>query len=74
MTSSSHLITHVLVTSPSNQTMHFPILLQGKNQIVETTALIDSDATGNFMDILYDYSLSMTSPSFIYQNWLLPTM
>ena len=31
--------------------MSFPILLQGKNKTVDTTALIDSGATGNFMDI-----------------------
>ena len=31
--------------------MNFPILLQGKSKIVETTTLIDSGATGNFMDV-----------------------
>ena len=49
--SSSHLINRVLVASPSNRTMSFPISLQGKNKTVNTTALIDSGATGNFMDI-----------------------
>ena len=31
--------------------MSFPILLQGKSKTVNTTALIDSGATGNFMDV-----------------------
>ena len=31
--------------------MSFPILLQGKNKTINTTTLIDSGATGNFMDI-----------------------
>ena len=31
--------------------MSFPILLQGKGKTVDTTALIDSGATGNFMDV-----------------------
>ena len=36
---------------PSNRNMRFPISLQGKNKTVNTTMLIDSGATGNFMDI-----------------------
>ena len=31
--------------------MTFPITLQGKNKTVDTFALIDSGATGNFMDL-----------------------
>ena len=31
--------------------MTFPISLQGMNKIVDTSALIDSGATGNFMDL-----------------------
>ena len=31
--------------------MTFPISLQGMNRTVDTTALIDSGATGNFMDL-----------------------
>ena len=31
--------------------MSFPILLQGKSKTVDTTTLIDSGATGNFMDV-----------------------
>ena len=49
--SSSHLINCVLVASPNNRAMNFHILLQGKNRIIDTTALIDSGATRNFMDI-----------------------
>ena len=30
--------------------MHLPIMLQGLKQTIDTTALIDSRATGNFMD------------------------
>ena len=49
--SSSHSINRVLVALPNNRSMSFPISLQGKSKIVDTTALIDSGATGNFMDI-----------------------
>ena len=31
--------------------MTFPILLQGKNKTIDTSALIDSGATRNFMDL-----------------------
>ena len=31
--------------------MSFPISLQGKNKIINTTALIDSGATRHFMDL-----------------------
>ena len=31
--------------------MTFPISLQGKTKTVNTSALIDSGATGNFMDL-----------------------
>ena len=49
--SSSHSINHVLVALPNNRSMSFRILLQGKSKIVDTTTLIDSGATGNFMDV-----------------------
>ena len=49
--SSSHLINRVLVALPNNRSMSFPISLQGKNKTVDTTTLIDSGATGNFMDV-----------------------
>ena len=41
----------VLVANPNNRSMTFPISLQGKNKTVDTSALIDSGATGNFMDL-----------------------
>ena len=31
--------------------MSFPISLQGKSKSIDTTVLIDSGATGNFMDV-----------------------
>ena len=31
--------------------MSFPISLQGKSKTIDTTTLIDSGATGNFMDV-----------------------
>ena len=49
--SSSYSINHVLVALPSNRSMSFPISLQGKNKTVNTTPLIDSGVTGEFMDI-----------------------
>ena len=49
--SPSLTLDRVLVANPNNRSMTFPILLQGKNKIVDTSALIDSGATGNFMDL-----------------------
>ena len=49
--SSSHSINRVLVALPNNRSMSFPISLQGKSKTVDTTVLIDSGATGNFMDV-----------------------
>ena len=49
--SPSLTLDRVLVANPSNRSMTFPILLQGMNKIVDTSALIDSGATGNFMDL-----------------------
>ena len=49
--SSSNSVNCVLVVLSNNRTMSFPILLQGKNKIINTTALIDSRAMGNFIDI-----------------------
>ena len=49
--SSSHLINRVLVALPNNRSMSFPISLQGKSKTIDTTVLINSGATGNFMDI-----------------------
>ena len=43
-------LNHVLVVSQENRTLHLPISLHGIKQTVDTTALIDSGATGNFID------------------------
>ena len=60
--SSSHSINHVLVALPNNRSMSFPILLQGKSKTINTTALIDSGVTGNFMDV---HLLSLDNPTLI---------
>ena len=49
-TSSSLESNHVLVASQENRTLHLPISLYGIKQTVDTTTLIDSRATGNFID------------------------
>jgi hypothetical protein len=48
---SSQNITHVLVASANERTLCFPIKLLIGNQTVKTTTLIDSGATGNFLDL-----------------------
>jgi hypothetical protein len=50
-TSSSYSPPHVLVASQNERTLRFPGKLLVGNQIVETTTLIDSGATGNFLDL-----------------------
>ena len=50
-TSPSLTLDCVLVANPNNRSMTFPIMLQGKNKTIDTSALIDSGATGNFMDL-----------------------
>jgi hypothetical protein len=50
-TSSSYKPPHVLVASRNERTLCFPVKLLVGDQIVETTALIDSGATGNFLDL-----------------------
>ena len=47
----SPITSHVLVASPNERTLRFPIKLLVGQQTVETTALIDSGATGNFIDL-----------------------
>ena len=42
---------YVLVASPNERTLRFPIKLLVGTQTVETTALVDSGATGNFIDL-----------------------
>ena len=49
--SSSYSVKRVLIALPNNRSMSFPISLQGKSKTVNTTTLIDSGATGNFMDV-----------------------
>ena len=48
---SFHELFHVLVALPNEQTICLPIKLAMETQIIETTALIDYGATGNFIDI-----------------------
>ena len=48
--SPSLALNHVLVASQENRTLRLPISLHGIKQTVDTTALIDSGATGNFID------------------------
>ena len=47
----SPITSHVLVAPPNERTLRFPIKLLVGTQIVETSALIDSRATGNFIDL-----------------------
>jgi hypothetical protein len=49
--SSSYKPPHVLVASRNERTLRFPVKLLVGDQIVETTALIDSGATGKFLDL-----------------------
>ena len=49
-TSPSLALNHVLVVSQENRTFRLPISLHGIKQTIDTTALIDSRATGNFID------------------------
>jgi hypothetical protein len=47
----SHIPPHVLVVSKNERTLRFPFKLLVGTQIVETTTLINSGATGNFLDL-----------------------
>ena len=49
--SSSHDLSHVLVALLNERTIHLPIKLATKTQIIETTTLITCGATRNFIDI-----------------------
>ena len=51
MTLPSPITPHVLVASPNERTLRFPVKLLIGQQTIETTALIDSGATGNFIDL-----------------------
>ena len=48
---SSHIVNHVITALPNERTMCIPIRLSNGTQIVETTALVDCGATGNFIDV-----------------------
>ena len=48
--SSLHHSDNVLVAPVNNRTMHLPVQLQGIKKTVDTTALIDLGATGNFIN------------------------
>ena len=48
---SSHIVNHVITALPNERTMRIPIRLSNGTQIVETTALVDCGATGNFIDV-----------------------
>ena len=47
----SPTISHVLVAPSNERTLRFPIKLLVGTQTVETSALMDSGATGNFIDL-----------------------
>ena len=51
MTLPSQSLSHVLVASDNKRTLHFPVKLLIGKQTIEMTALIDSGATGNFIDL-----------------------
>ena len=48
---SSQSLSHILVASDNERTLRFPIKLLLGKQIVETTSLIDSGATGKIIDL-----------------------
>ena len=48
---SSPTTSHVLVASPNEQTLCFPIKLLVGTQTIETTTFINSSITGNFIDL-----------------------
>ena len=42
---------HVIRALPNERTLHIPIRLSNGTQIIETTALVNCGATGNFIDV-----------------------
>ena len=48
---SSLTVNHVITAVSNERTMCIPIRLSNGTQIVKTTALIDCEATGNFIDV-----------------------
>ena len=47
----SQSLSHVLVAFDNKRTLHFPVKLLIGKQTIETTALINSGATGNFINL-----------------------
>ena len=47
---SSSQINHVLTTLPNERTLCIPVKISVNHQIINTTAIIDCGATGNFID------------------------
>ena len=47
---SSSQVNLVLTALPNERTLHLPIKISVNNQIIDTTAIIDCGATGNFID------------------------
>ena len=48
---SEYLPCNVLVASANERTLQFPVKLLVGKQIIKTTVLVDSSATGNFIDL-----------------------
>ena len=46
----SSQVNHVFTALPNERTLRIPIRISVNNQIIETTAIIDSGATGSFID------------------------
>ena len=47
---SSSQINHVLTALPNERTLRIPIKISVNHQIIDTTAIINCGATGNFID------------------------
>ena len=47
---SSSQINHVFTALPNERTLRIPVRISVNNQIIKTTAIIDSGATGSFID------------------------
>ena len=47
---SSSQVNHVFTTLPNERTLRIPVKISVKNQIIETSAIIDCGATGSFID------------------------
>ena len=47
---SSSQINHVLTALPNERTLRIPIKISVNHQIIDTTAIIDCSAMGNFID------------------------